>query len=618
MTQPNLQQTMTLPLPLTRFRVRNFKAISDVSFEIKPLNLILGSNSAGKSSILQALVLCSQNFYRGSTYSFDLNNQHLTLGPFGDLLRRGTKPGDNLAIELEFCREISDGTQHKYVTKVTLDSRRRNLSKSSVPVSKFQISEEVASKKAELNVVLRNGDPSAVASISGTYFARQPFVQRGRLENRTEMIRDITPQRINGVFTPSLGDRFLPVPFLDRSIFLIHELRQGLIERFVLDSRAQKGKSVRLGQNFQEARANFPEIMKALRSRSKVSEGSVIALNDWFDKLELSQTSQVERLTELMKSDLEDFDRAEVFKGLKDVDPSDFAKFLRDKSAKHPVLRRKIPQILILSGYDQRESYESAVRFANRQFLTLTDKLQYLGPLRAHSLTEQKNEASPHAWTPLGARGELLGYQLGTGGFSKNASFPVPRKYGKKVKFATEVLSLQEALALWTQWFELGDNLKTMDEGVWGSYLELDEEKFHRKGTGISQVLPVIAICLLASRNSLTLIEQPELHLHPSMQQKLGTFFSEISKTGRRLLIETHSEYILTRIRREIATGALDNKDVSVTFVSSKRGKDGQTKSQYDQIEISETGTIAKWPQAFYDFTADDKIVIFEATMDAK
>ena len=617
MAQINRQNSTSLALPLTRVRITNFKAIKDVSFDLKPLNLILGGNSAGKSSILQALVLCSQNFNRGTTYSFDLNNQYLTLGPFGDLMRRGTRQGDNLTVELQFSKDLSEGGEHKYLARLTLDSRKRNLKKSSVPISRFQVSEELPEGKTELTVKLANGDPLGQASIAGTYFSRPLFLQRTSGPSPLPSGRNVTKQKLNGVFTTVAEDRFLPSPFTERSIFLIEEVRIGLIERFILDKYSQESRYSKTSLNFQEAREKRPQIIKSLRSRSPILTESHSKLTLWFEHLKNSGNFTADRLGESLKSDFEEFNRLELFKGLETIEPVEFVKFLRDMSADEPLLKVKLPQILFLGGADQRETYESAVRFSKRQFFSISDKIQYLGPLRAHALTEQKNEAPPHSWAPIGARGELLAYQLGAGTYSKAANYVVPTRKGKTVKFTVESLTLHKALSLWAQWFDLGDNILTIDEGVWGSYLELDGEKFHRKGTGISQVLPVIAICLMAPRQSLTLIEQPELHLHPAMQQKLGTFFSEISKTGKRLIIETHSEYILTRIRKEIATGALENDNVSLTFVSAKMGKDGQRHSEYQQVQISDTGVIAKWPEAFYDFTADDKMAIFEATMDS-
>ena len=599
-------------MPLTRVRLTNFKSITDASLELKPLNIILGSNSAGKSTFLQALVLASQNFKSGSTYSFDLNNPFMTLGPFGELKHRSSSRSDGVGFELEY-RDLDSADEHTYKFSIQLDSSAKNSHKSTVPISEFKIQETKSSQVAELCIKLSSGDLSAPATMKGTFFA-QPQFRAG--EHEQIDAEDRTLHKISAVFTPSQDDRFLPQVIADRSVYLVEEVRRGLVERYLVDSLTNNRKRDP-GFNFRDIIRENSKAQRLL-ARGKVPVlGNQQVLEKWYEAWSGSAWQGMYEVEELLKLDGLEFRRTEIFKDLKSVPVEEFAKFLASKSTlKTSWLRHRVPQLLIISGYDQAQRYESAVRFSRRQAFTITNKLQYLGPLRAHALSEQRNSGPTHAWAPIGTKGELMAYQLGLEKNKRPMEYPVPNSKGKKVRFLKEVLTLEQALNRWVHWFDLGDKIVSKDEGVWGSYLELDDEKFHQKGTGISQVLPVLTICLLASSGSLTLIEQPELHLHPGLQQKLGTFFAEMSKSGRRLLIETHSEYLLTRVRREIATGALDSNKVSLTFVDSRLSKKtGARASHYEQIEISPTGTISRWPQSFYDFTAEDKMAIFEANI---
>lgn len=80
-------------------------------------------------------------------------------------------------------------------------------------------------------------------------------------------------------------------------------------------------------------------------------------------------------------------------------------------------------------------------------------------------------------------------------------------------------------------------------------------------GQGMQQVLPVVAQQLSRQLNHsgpfLDLVEQPELHLHTAAQAPLGDLFLETAKTGRgQVIVETHSENLLLRIRRRIVEGA--------------------------------------------------------------
>lgn len=72
-------------------------------------------------------------------------------------------------------------------------------------------------------------------------------------------------------------------------------------------------------------------------------------------------------------------------------------------------------------------------------------------------------------------------------------------------------------------------------------------------GFGVSQVLPVLVQGLLTPPGGTYVVQQPELHLHPDAQAELADFFLELSTSGVRCLVETHSEYFLIRLRRLLA-----------------------------------------------------------------
>jgi predicted ATPase len=132
-------------------------------------------------------------------------------------------------------------------------------------------------------------------------------------------------------------------------------------------------------------------------------------------------------------------------------------------------------------------------------------------------------------------------------------------------------------------------------------------------GFGISQILPVIVQGFLSFEHSLTMIEQPEIHLHPKMQADLADLFIDIvngspvrnnlfrrqaSIPNKYLLIETHSEYLLRRLRRRISEGEISSQDVAIYFISPP--KDTNSSAEIQEKEISEDGTF-EWPQDFYE-----------------
>ncbi|MEW6715099.1 MAG: DUF3696 domain-containing protein [Nitrospirota bacterium] len=117
-------------------------------------------------------------------------------------------------------------------------------------------------------------------------------------------------------------------------------------------------------------------------------------------------------------------------------------------------------------------------------------------------------------------------------------------------------------------------------------------------GFGISQVLPIIVEGLRPSQNtSLIILEQPEIHLHPKVQSLLFDFLSSIS-LNKSVLVETHSDHFIHRLRRRVAEDKQCNllNKIVLTFVNNQ--VDG---TEYDVIKLEENGTIKKWPSGFFD-----------------
>ena len=91
-------------------------------------------------------------------------------------------------------------------------------------------------------------------------------------------------------------------------------------------------------------------------------------------------------------------------------------------------------------------------------------------------------------------------------------------------------------------------------------------------GYGVSQVLPVITELLRPDALPLFLLQQPEVHLHPSAQAALGSLFCQIASRERQIVVETHSDHLLDRVRMDVRDGvsALKPEEVSILFFERK------------------------------------------------
>jgi len=87
-------------------------------------------------------------------------------------------------------------------------------------------------------------------------------------------------------------------------------------------------------------------------------------------------------------------------------------------------------------------------------------------------------------------------------------------------------------------------------------------------GYGVSQVLPVVTELLRLDAPPMFLLQQPEVHLHPSAQAALGSLFCRIAAWDRQIVIETHSDHLLDRVRMDVrdGAGALKPEDVSILY----------------------------------------------------
>lgn len=123
-------------------------------------------------------------------------------------------------------------------------------------------------------------------------------------------------------------------------------------------------------------------------------------------------------------------------------------------------------------------------------------------------------------------------------------------------------------------------------------------------GYGVSQALPVIVDSYLAKNGRIVLVQQPEVHLHPRAQAELGTFFCGLARTStKRFVIETHSDYLVDRIRMGVSRGEIPAKDVNIAFLE----RDGLD-VMIHQLSLDDFGNIENAPPAYRSFFLEEEL----------
>ncbi len=115
-------------------------------------------------------------------------------------------------------------------------------------------------------------------------------------------------------------------------------------------------------------------------------------------------------------------------------------------------------------------------------------------------------------------------------------------------------------------------------------------------GYGVIQVLPIIVDAIRDSPGSTFLLQQPEVHVHPRAQAELGSFLAVLAKQQqKRFIIETHSDYMIDRIRMDIRDGKhLKPNEVAILYFERTGGA-----VQIHTMEIDRfgnlTGVVTCW-----------------------
>ena len=119
-------------------------------------------------------------------------------------------------------------------------------------------------------------------------------------------------------------------------------------------------------------------------------------------------------------------------------------------------------------------------------------------------------------------------------------------------------------------------------------------------GFGITYTLPIIVAVLASEPDTLILVENPEAHLHPRGQAKMGELLALAASCGVQVVIETHSDHVLNGIRLAVHGGKIKPEDVQLHYFQNQE-KQGQIFTKVISPHIDRNGRIDRWPDGFFD-----------------
>jgi len=239
--------------------------------------------------------------------------------------------------------------------------------------------------------------------------------------------------------------------------------------------------------------------------------------------------------------------------------------------------------------------------------------LYYIGPLRNEPQDSYINNIGAN-W--VGIKGENTA-QILEKYKDEFIECNTPILDGNLIKFKVEKITLIEATIIWMcKIFKLGKRLYTKELSEnYSIFLENEngiETTIKHVGFGISQILPIITQGLLMKNGETLILEQPEIHLHPKIQSSLFDFLYSLVLQGKKIIVETHSDHLITRLRRRVAEDASSSLQamVNLTFIESVG--DGLT---FNKMKLDDTGVYDIFPEDFIDNPEKELKALLNAQM---
>jgi predicted ATPase len=620
---------------LRNWRLGSFKSVNQpIDVELAPLTVVVGANSSGKSTLIQSILLMAQNASRVDEKNtakarglFELNGPLVQLGTFRetacDLIESSNpffKFGGNWfagerAFGLNTRQALLRVGDHSLNWDISLRPLDKNLDSGVALIDSAEVdyirkeellsSAEVMFKESKANTeLLRSKYENFSFRHNAMFEARNPIEeQKNFKKQRLQAVSFQAGLPSTGLFSKNIVDyMFEKQGKVFNELMFMGESGDPFEEEEHVATQYASVEAVI--DAFVQELADFG---KRILQQDRASEDrSVGALSQKIEKVLLVPS---ELFPDSARSFFGDLD-PENSSGSKAKAADSFAlKFMRD-------LRKKFDELHGDAEWAQESTYllpdgkrsaqvinstsnhlQRAVRGWNRY---LAESVLYLGPLRVGPRATYGLGASvENSNIPLGESGEFLAKRM----FIDDTPKAYPIVENGKLKDAR--FTLEQAVTFWYN--ELTSNGEQNGINVdapnrQGYPLKIGKRTLANVGFGASQILPVLGLCLSAVPGDLVLLEQPELHLNPGMQQKLADFLLTMAKTGRQIIVETHSEYLITRLRRSAATDVDDHKYFTIIFVE----RNPLTGTSYRTVSVDDQGDLSEWPRGFFDHVAED------------
>lgn len=546
---------------LSTFSGMNYKAFESFELNLKPLTVLLGANSCGKSALINSLLMLAQTIDSSSLTesALRLNGPRVGLGESLNVIK--DKSSDNI---LTFSFDFDNNSLSKHI----VDSFKREMVDSLVMLSRYIVHiirsdnskyKDIPSFTKKMDVIIVDIDNIVV---------RAESFNSALLKSISESICSLLKlyRENKGVISQA---RKVPKAILDMAdICPIKRIQDCLLGLITLSANKVAAKKITYNLKFERSSKTIK--VKDVCIFNKSDE---VVLKLDFDKNGLKISSGIIEPSILRGS------RSDI---LKLANPSSLFIFNLERSrgllsffndTANPVAAY-ISRLVSACTHQLSQSFDG-------------NSINHVSPLRAFPQRYYLLDKTIHHTQLNSLDGTELAEIL---------------KKNPKIKDSINLLLAE---------FNLAVDIDKVNDIIHKIVINQDavDLELTDVGFGISQVLPVLVQAFLSPKKSITILEQPEIHLHPKMQAWLTDAIIKIAlQEDKVFVIETHSDALVRRIRLRIVdeNSALTTDHVAIYHLERNREK---SSTSLNKVDINSEGDI-KWPSEFMDVEIQDTLQI--------
>ena len=566
---------------LSCIEIDNFKSYATPQkISVSDMSVFLGANSSGKSTAIQTLLAIKQTMECNShDIELLLSGQYVALGDYDDVINDKSKDGFSIGLDFRCIKknettDVKDSYSIKWFFKKASDESQ----------AKLESVEITYEDRCILLTRMEHGKYQL--SING---------------NETPVFMQVRNMRLTGNFFLKYDIIFnrLFAEFINEMKIIVEGKKTGKI---AVDSLV----SPKVVPKFYMGLMNDNLIKNQDVSGDTEAERIAGLLTDLIEKYSLQQSPlgseyfgfPMDLKKNCMLAIIKNSGKMLEFKEVYEKYLQKYDQYIKEaKEVSSFEGEETMPRFLVSHSFNDdsnliMDSFRWASSFYD-EFEEAIGNLYFVGPIRENpkGLYSIGFEQDPKY---VGATGSNFASVLLHENKIKKYILP----YNEE-----DSISLWEALNEWSSHLNIASAIEVSHATSFGIKVSVSDTQnktadIMNVGIGTSQVLPVLITGLLSEKNETLVFEQPELHLHPFSQSRLADFFIALIKHGRKIIVETHSESFILRLRYHVLKENCGKDLIAINFFQNRQG------TKVSLCNISGYGNI-DYPDDFRDETQE-------------